>query len=75
MKKKQQAEYLKPLKLIALATNDPMLNIILHFAENYGRNQGVRAQANALLAQQLPNITTYDIAKAVTIHTSLNKPQ
>jgi hypothetical protein len=75
MKKKQKAEYLKPLKSIALATNDPMLNVILHFAENYGRHQGARAQANALLAQQLPNITTFDIAKAVTDHTSLNKPQ
>ncbi len=75
MKKKQKDEYLKPLKSIALATNDPMLNVILHFAENYGRHQGVRAQANALLVQQLPNITTYDIAKKVTTHTSLNKPQ
>lgn len=75
MKKKQKAEYLKPLKSIALATNDPMLNVIIHFAENYGRHQGVRAQANALLAQQLPNITTFDIAKKVTNDTSLNKPQ
>ncbi|MDD3597087.1 hypothetical protein [Sulfuricurvum sp.] len=75
MKKKQKAEYLKPLKSIALATNDPMLNVILHFAENYGRNQGARAQANALLAQQLPNITTFDIAKKVTANTSLNKPR
>ncbi|HEX5329984.1 hypothetical protein [Sulfuricurvum sp.] len=75
MKKKQKAEYLKPLKSIALATNDPMLNVIIHFAENYGRHQAVRAQANALLAQQLPNITTFDIAKKVTNDTSLNKPQ
>lgn len=75
MKKKQKAEYLKPLKSIALATNDPMLNLILHFAENYGRNQGTRVKAKALLAQKLPNITTFDIANKVTIHTSLNKPQ
>lgn len=75
MKKKQKNEYLNPLKLIARATNDPTLNTILDFVENYGRNQGVRAQANALLALNLPNITTFEIAKEVTICTTLNKPQ
>lgn len=75
MNKKQKAEYLEPVKLIALAANNPTLNVILHFAENYGRHQSVRAQANALLVLQLPNITTFDIAKKVTNDTSLNKPQ
>ena len=73
MSTKQKNTYIKPWKSLTKVANMPELNMLIHFVENYGMNQGVLAKAKALLAQQLPNINTLEIAKAVTIRTSLNK--
>lgn len=70
---KQKNQHIKPWKLLTNVANMPELNVLIHFLENFGMNQGALAKANVLLMQQLPNITTLEIAKAVTIHTSLNK--
>lgn len=73
MSKKQKNLHIKPWKSLANVAKIRELNILIHFVENYGMNQGTLAKAKVLLAQKLPNITTLEIAKAVTIHTSLNK--
>lgn len=73
MSTKQKNKYIKPWKSLTKVANMHELNVLIHFVENYGMNQGVQAKAKALLAQQLPNINTLEIAKAVTIHSSLNK--
>jgi hypothetical protein len=73
MPTKQKNKHIESWKLLAQVGNMHELNLLLHFVENYGMNQGVLAKAKALLAQQLPNINTLEIAKAVTIYSSLNK--
>jgi hypothetical protein len=75
MSKKQKNLHIKSWKSLAKVANMHELNVLIHFVENYGMNQGVLAKAKALLAQQLPNINTLEIAKAVTNLSSLNKPQ
>jgi len=73
MSTKQKNKYIKPWKSLTKVANMRELNVLIHFVENYGMNQGVLAKAKVLLAQHLPNINTLEIAKAVTIHSSLNK--
>jgi hypothetical protein len=73
MPTKQKNKHIESWKLLTKVANIHELNLLLHFVENYGMNQGVLAKAKALLAQQLPNINTLEIAKAITIHSSLNK--
>jgi hypothetical protein len=73
MSTKQKNKYIKPWKSLTKVANMRELNVLIHFVENYGMNQGVLAKAKALLSQHLPNINTLEIAKAVTIHSSLNK--
>lgn len=77
MKPKDQAEVLKYWKLLANAPfaqlQAPFLLLFINFLESYKLHQDEEAKAKALLALNLPRITTIEIARDVTTYSSLSK--
>lgn len=77
MKSKEKDGVLNYWKLLENAPfsqgQAPFLSLFFDFVDNYDLHQGKEAKAKALLALNLPRITTIEIARDVTTYSSLNK--